>query len=91
MATPPPPQVKDATKGYTFLVHITTEFMGRLFQVAEEVLAMSISLQPEEIRDLARQINETIRGLTDIDTILAETKDDLERANDLKRRAGAAK
>ena len=62
-----------------------------MFQVAEEVLAMSISLQPEEIRDLARQINETIRGLTDIDTILAETKDDLERANDLKARAGAAK
>ncbi|KAK2178481.1 hypothetical protein NP493_542g02038 [Ridgeia piscesae] len=60
-------------------------------QVAEEVLAMSISLQPEEIRDLARQINETIRGLTDIDTILAETKGDLERANDLKARAGATK
>ena len=74
-----------------FLVHINTEFMGRLFQVAEEVLAMSISLQPEEIRDLARQINETIRGLTDIDTILAETKGDLERANDLKARAGATK
>ena len=52
---------------------------------------MSISLKPEEIRDLARQINETLKGLTDIDSILAETKDDLERANDLKDRAGAAK
>ena len=52
---------------------------------------MSITLRPEEVQDLARQINDTIRGLTDIDTILAETRDDLDRANRLKDRARDAK
>ena len=59
--------------------------------MAEEVLAMSISLTPEQIRDLARQINETIRGLTDIDAILDATRDDLRKAQRLKERADQAK
>ena len=60
-------------------------------QVAEEVLAMSISLTPKQIRDLADQINNTIRGLTDIDAILDATRADLKRAQDLKKRADDAK
>jgi hypothetical protein len=58
--------------------------------VAEEVLGMQISLTPEEIQDLAHQINETIRGLTDIDSILVATRDDLHRAQNLKDRADRA-
>ena len=52
---------------------------------------MTISLTPEQIRELAQQINETIRGLTDIDTILEATKDDLDKAQRLKERADNAK
>jgi hypothetical protein len=52
---------------------------------------MTISLGPDQIRDLARQINETIRGLTDIDAILDATRDDLDNANQLKDRANKAK
>lgn len=52
---------------------------------------MTISLGPDQIRDLARQINETIRGLTDIDAILDATRDDLDNANRLKDRANKAK
>ncbi len=59
--------------------------------MAEEVLGMSISLTPDQIRDLAGQINDTIRGLTDIQTILDATRDDLNRANRLKDRADGAK
>ena len=59
--------------------------------MAEEVLAMKISLTPEQIQDLANQINDTIRGLTDIDNILDATRDDLNKANDLKERADNAK
>ncbi len=59
--------------------------------MAEEVLEMTISLTPEQIRELAQQINETIRGLTDIDTILEATKDDLDKAQRLKERADNAK
>jgi len=60
-------------------------------KLAEEVLAMSISLTPQQIRDLAREIQETVRGLTDIDAILAATRGDLEKARQLKNRADAAK
>ena len=60
-------------------------------QIAEEVLGMSISLTPEQIQDLAQQINETIRGLTDIQKILDDTKDNLDMANGLKERADNAK
>jgi len=59
--------------------------------VAEEVLAMSISLTPEQIRELARQINEAISGLTNIDAILEATRADLARARDLEQRANRAK
>jgi len=52
---------------------------------------MSISLTPEQIRDLARQINEAISGLTDIEAILEATRADLARARDLERRANTAK
>ena len=52
---------------------------------------MSISLTPDQIRDLARQINETIRGLTDIESILDATRDDLNKAQHLKDRADNAK
>ena len=52
---------------------------------------MSISLTPEQISDLARQINEAISGLTNIEAILEATRADLQRARDLERRANSAK
>jgi len=52
---------------------------------------MSISLTPQQIRDLAREIQETVRGLTDIDAILDATRGDLEKARQLKDRADTAK
>lgn len=62
-----------------------------LWKVAEEVLAMTISLTPAQILDLAKQINRTIQSLTNIDAILDATRDDLHTVNDLKRRADDAK
>lgn len=59
--------------------------------LAEEVLNKSISLDPGQIRDLARQINDTIASLTDIDKILAETAGNLDLARGLKGRADRAK
>lgn len=59
-------------------------------KLAEETLAISISLTPEQIRDLAAQINSTVKGLTDIEKILNETNDDLNRARRLKERADKA-
>ncbi|XP_064483603.1 laminin subunit beta-1-like isoform X2 [Ornithodoros turicata] len=59
--------------------------------LAEECLGLSISLEPEQIRELAREINDTIASLTDIDAILKDTAPDLEKAKQLKGSADRAK
>ncbi|XP_052780094.1 laminin subunit beta-1-like [Mya arenaria] len=54
---------------------------------ANEVLAMTISLQPEQVIQLAQEINQTIQGLQNIDNILDDTREDLGTAEKLKERA----
>lgn len=56
-----------------------------------ECLALSISLKPEQILDLARKINETISSLTNIDKILQDTAADLNTAEQLHSQADRAK
>lgn len=58
---------------------------------AKEALDRNIHLEPQQIKDLAIRIDETIASLTDIDTILEETAKDLADANHLKERADEAK
>ena len=59
--------------------------------MAQETQDMSISLRPEQITELARQINETMASLTNIQDILDDTAEDLAAAKSLKQRADAAK
>lgn len=62
-----------------------------MFQVAGLVLAMSIPMDQDDIAELARQINETIMNLTNIDQILNETAADLATSDSLKERADNAR
>lgn len=59
--------------------------------LGNECLALSISLKPEQILDLARKINETISSLTNIEKIHQATADDLAKAEQLHQRADRAK
>ncbi|XP_069950644.1 laminin subunit beta-1 isoform X10 [Cherax quadricarinatus] len=59
--------------------------------LAEEVLALDISLRPEQITDLAERITFTIESLTNIDAIIDATRNDLDLAVHLKERADQAK
>lgn len=59
--------------------------------LGNECLALSISLKPEQILDLARKINETISSLTNIDKILQDTAGDLNTAEQLHQQADRAK
>lgn len=59
--------------------------------LGNECLALSISLKPEQILDLARKINETIASLTNIDKILQDTAGDLNTAEQLHQQADRAK
>jgi coxsackievirus/adenovirus receptor len=56
-----------------------------------QTLNKDIYLRPEQITSLTSSINDTISSLKDIDTILADTSDDLELANSLKKQADKAK
>lgn len=56
-----------------------------------ECLALSISLKPEQILDLARRINETISNLTNIEKIHQATAGDLATAKQLHQQADRAK
>ncbi|XP_035224803.1 laminin subunit beta-1-like isoform X2 [Stegodyphus dumicola] len=58
---------------------------------ADETLKQSVSLEPEQITNLAREINDTIASLTNIDAILNATAGDLAEAQALKNRADRAK
>lgn len=59
--------------------------------MAEQCIAMKMSLTPEQILNLAKQINDTMAGITNIEAILVATASDLQLANDLKRRADIAR
>ena len=49
-----------------------------------------MELESSEIVDLAEQINTAIDSVTNVDQILASTSADLQRAEELKRRANAS-
>lgn len=59
--------------------------------ISEQCMALKMSLTPDQILDLAKQINETMSGITNIESILVATASDLQTANDLKRQADIAK
>lgn len=60
-------------------------------EIAEKCRQNTISLDENEIRLLALEINKTIAGLKDIDRILIETRDSLEKAEHLKIKADQVK
>ncbi|XP_022099297.1 laminin subunit beta-1-like [Acanthaster planci] len=60
-------------------------------QVARMALETQISSTPEEIQDLAKQIEDTVATLENIDQILNDTAEDLAMVRALKERADKAK
>lgn len=59
--------------------------------LANEVLAKNIQLEPDEITQLADRIKSIVGSLTDSEKILADTKNDLRLAYDLEERANRTK
>lgn len=59
--------------------------------IAEQCLAMEMSLTPDQILDLARQINATMATITNIEDILTKTASDLSQAQSLKSHADRAR
>ncbi|GAB1863172.1 Laminin subunit beta-1 [Camponotus japonicus] len=59
--------------------------------LANEVLAKNIQLEPDEITQLADRIKSIVGSLTDSEKILADTKNDIRLAYDLEERANHTK
>ena len=59
--------------------------------LAQEVLSMTITLTPDEIRGLADQIKEIVSSLSDPESILKDTYSDLELAHEIRDRANWTK
>lgn len=59
--------------------------------LANKVLAKNIQLKPDEIKDLADRIKSIVGSLTDSEKILADTKNDLLRAENLNKQTNIAK
>ncbi|XP_077998074.1 laminin subunit beta-1-like [Glandiceps talaboti] len=91
-------EAEGAQTNLTDLLDAITDFLhsegakpSDIRRIAERVLGMTISLTPDEIKALAREINETIQNLDNIEAILNATKDDLDRAKKLKADAERTK
>ena len=50
-------------------------------------MSAELSLGSNAIQDLASQINDAISGVMNVEQILADTADDVQKAGDLKSRA----
>ncbi|KAM3967987.1 LOW QUALITY PROTEIN: laminin subunit beta-1 [Aphomia sociella] len=57
--------------------------------LANDILNLTISIEPKEITELSQRINSTVSQLTNIENIIKETKPDLDRAKALKQNATA--
>ncbi|XP_026326893.1 laminin subunit beta-1 isoform X2 [Hyposmocoma kahamanoa] len=55
--------------------------------LANEILNLTIEIEPKQITDLSQRINETVSQLTNIENIIIETKPDLDRARELNLNA----
>lgn len=64
---------------------------SQIRKIAEKVLETDIKATPEEVSELATKIRKAVQSLTNIDPIIAETKDDLDRVKKLKDDANTAK
>jgi len=60
-------------------------------QIASEVLLMKISLTPDQISALGREISQLLKGLTNTDAIIKATKQDLQILATLRNRTNIAK
>lgn len=63
---------------------------GEVRTLANDILKLSISLEPKEITELSQRINSTVSQLTNIENIITETKPDLDKAKALKLNATVA-
>lgn len=65
--------------------------MESIEAVANEVLAMQMPSTPAQLQNLTDEIRERVRDLAQVETILNQSADDVQRAENLLKQAGRAR
>ena len=63
-------------------IAVTTYLMCLIFVL--QTLELKLQLDPEQIKELAAKIDDTVSKLENVDTIIQNTRSDLNRVNNLK-------
>jgi laminin beta 1 len=87
-------QIARATALITNLTNIinnNTASPNEIDIVIDRVLNLDLQLEPDQIKHLANQIDQTVSELENVETIIANTRSDLEQVEQLKQTAIEAK
>ncbi|EDW03702.1 laminin subunit beta-1 [Drosophila grimshawi] len=60
-------------------------------KLAQDTLLLDLTLDPKEIESLGVQINDAVSSLKNVESIIAQTRPDLERVNELQSTANSTK
>lgn len=63
---------------YTYCDHVY------LIKIFLQTLDLKLQLDPEQIKEMATKIDDTVSQLENVDTIIQNTRSDLARVNNLK-------
>lgn len=75
----------------TSIIKNTTASPEEIEFTSREILKMDLTLEPDEIKHLANRIDQTVLELENVESIIANTKGDLEDVENLKQAAIDAK
>lgn len=82
---------RDLITNLTNVLSNNTASPNEIKAIAEEILKLNLRLDPEEIKHLANNIDQTVLELDDVDLIIENTRQDLELVEGLRNDATAAK
>lgn len=91
-------QTEEAIKVATNLITAVNDFQqnktalpSESQQLAQDTLLLDLTLDPKEIDTLGIKINEAVASLKNVESIILNTRPDLERVNKLQSRANSTK
>nr|XP_024218763.1 laminin subunit beta-1 isoform X2 [Halyomorpha halys] len=84
-------KLSEMNKNFDSFIKAQGASPSEIRHVANEALNLNIQLKPQQIKELADKINETIGSLPNINSILEDTKQNQTLANNLKIKADEAK
>jgi coxsackievirus/adenovirus receptor len=84
-------KARDLINNLTNIINNNTASPNEIDTIVDQVMQLDLHLEPEEIKHLANQIDQTVLELENVETIIANTRSDLEQVEQLKKTAIDAK